>query len=356
MHLSVLQLASISYFIGFIFLFIIRSYDKYDKEPLWRLAVFSFLGGIVAVGVSSVLYAFVHPKLNLTDAVLKVGTVEEFSKLLTLFLLYKIIKKEFDEIVDGIIYVAAVSLGFSVIENIFYAQHAAFPLWLLFKRFLFATVGHISFSVYMGIAFYVHKKVKTNYAGLFLAFLLSTLAHGLYDGLLFNKNLTFLFLPLYFLLILFQFRLLKVSYAYSKMKEAFDLSNFKTLKNNVKTWHCCHCDQNDAKLVGYKNVDLLICHTCDHLMIPKPAFDRLLKFYRPKLNQKLFYQNLHGANEKVVVNQHETIIYNSSQKRFNADFVDLKNWFMNGNQSDLALYHNTLEGRIFYRLGFKYLS
>ena len=356
MNLSVLQLAAISYFIGFIFLLIIRSYDKYDKEPLWRMAVFSFLGGIVAVGVSSVLYSFVHPKLNLTDAVLKIGTVEEFSKLLTLFLLYKIIKKEFDEIVDGIVYVAAVSLGFSVIENIFYAQHASFPLLLLFKRFLFATIGHISFSVYMGIAFYVHKKIKKNYTGLFLAFLLSTLAHGLYDGLLFNKNLTFLFLPLYILLIIFQFRLLKVAYAYSKMKGQFDLSNFKTLKNNVTTWHCCNCDQKDAKLVGYKNVDLLICHTCEHLMIPKPAFDRLLKFYRPKLNRKLFYQSLDASNEKGVVNQQETIVYHPIQKRFNANFIDLKNWFADENKRDLALYHTTLEGRIFYYLGFKYLS
>lgn len=355
MNFSVLQLASISYLIGFLFLLFIRSYDKYDKEPIWRMALFSFLGGIVAVLVSTLLYAFIHPKFNLTDAIFKIGTVEEFSKLLSLFVLYKIIKKEFDEIVDGIIYVAAISLGFSVIENIFYAQAAPHPYLLLLKRFLFATVGHISFSVYMGIAFYVHKKIKKNYTGLFLSFLLSTLAHGLYDGLIFNKNLTVLFLPLYFLLIVFQFRLLKVAYAYSKMKQSLDLKHFKILKNKVQTINCCHCQQNDAKLIGFNNIEMMLCQSCEHLMISQTAFNKLLKFYRPKLNRKQFFNNLKNIGKVVAVNPQQTLIYHFGKGRFNAKLSDLKDWFTTENKRDLKLYHQSLEGRIFYHLGFKYL-
>ncbi len=356
MKISVLQIIIISYLVGFGFLLLIRSYDKYDKEPLWRMILLSFFGGFVSIMASSLLYVLVHPQLNFTDAILKVGTVEEFSKLLTLFVLYKIFRKEFDEIVDGIIYVAAVSLGFSVIENIFYAQHAAFPVSLLFKRFLFATVGHISFSVYMGIAFYVHKKIRKNYVGLFLSFVLATLAHGLYDGFLFNRDLTVFFLPLYFLLIIFQFRLLHVAYAYSKMKGQLRYNDLKVLNNNTGDLSCCNCLQNDTKLTKFKKAEISICNNCNHLIISKKDFNRLLKYYRPKLNRKTFFKMLDIKGQKVALNKEATIIFHTDKERLNTGFEDLNDWLYYENKKDLKKYHRTLEGRIFYHLGFKYLS
>ncbi len=351
-----LLLAVLSYLIGFIFLLFIRSYDKYDKEPLWRMLLLSFFGGIVSVLITSFLYAFIHPKLNLADAVFKIGTVEEFSKLLTLFILYKIIRKDFDEIVDGIVYVAAVSLGFSVIENFFYAQHAAFPVPILFKRFLFATVGHISFSVYMGIAFYVHKKIRKNFSGLLLSFVLATLAHGLYDGFLFNENLTIFFLPLYILLIYFQFRLLKVAYAYSKMKENFRYDRFKIENTNLNTLQCCNCKQNDTRLTKFNKTEIYICNNCNHLIISKHFFSRLLKYYRPKLNRKLFFNSLEFEGGHKLLNRDKRLVYHVLEERLNAEFEAFKNWLDNENFRDLKKYHQTFEGQIFYQLGFKYLN
>lgn len=356
MRFSIIQLAAISYFVGFVFLLLIRSYDKYDKEPLWRMILLSFFGGIVSVMVSSFLYAFVHPKYNLTDAILKIGTVEEFSKLAALFILYKIISQEFDEIVDGIIYVAAVALGFSVIENVFYAQHASFPLTVLFKRFLFATVGHISFSVYMGIAFYIHKKVRKNYSGLFLSFILATLAHGLYDGFLFNRNLTVLFIPLYIFLIISQFRLLKVAYAYSKLKNSFGGIHYKTVKHNNNTLQCCNCFENDTRQMHLKKNKISVCNNCNHVIISKNTFNRLLKYYRPKLNRKTFFNTIEFQGKQVPLNKDKTVIYHNHKERLNADFNDFKEWLRYENKRDLKKYHQTLEGRVFYQLGFKYLN
>ena len=353
--MNYLQLVAIAYFIGFVFLLLIRFYDKYEKEPLWRMILLSFFGGIVSILVSTILYTFIHPKFNLTDAILKVGTVEEFSKILTLFILYKIIRKEFDEIVDGIIYVAAVSLGFSVIENIFYAQHATFPLALLFKRFLFATVGHISFSVYMGIAFYVHKKIRKNYTGLLLSFILSTLAHGLYDGFLFNKSLIGLFLPLYIFLVVLQFRLLHVAYAYSKKKGYFG-SNQKVLAENENNLQCCHCQHNDTRLIRFDNTKIPVCNNCNHLIISGKNFNRLLKFYRPKLKRKIFLKSLNYKGKKVALNKEKTIIFHTYKGRINTEYADFRDWLYNENKRDLKEYHNTFEGRIFYHLGFKYLT
>ncbi len=350
---NLLTLGLLSYFIGFLFLLFIRSYDKYDKEPLWRLVLFSFIGGLVAIGVSTVLYGLIHPKYNLTDAILKVGTVEEFSKLATLFILYKLIKKEFDEIVDGIIYIAAISLGFSVIENIFYALHAPHPFGVLFKRFLFATIGHISFSVYMGIAFYVHKKIHKNYLGLFWAFMIATLAHGFYDGFIFNKNLTYLFLPLYILLIIFQFRLLKVAYTYSKMKADLIFSNLNP-KNRTEKISCCHCNHQESKIYDFKNARILICENCQNAIIPRKDFNKLLQFFRPKLNRKAYFKNLSFIEHPVYIDKGLT--YYADKQRFNANMDDLSVWLKSENVKDLHIYNQTLEGRIFQQLGFKYLS
>lgn len=355
MNMNLFFLASISYLIGFVFLLIIRSYDKYEKEPLGRLVLFSFLGGIVSVLVSSCLYFFVHPAYTFTDAILKVGTVEEFSKLATLFLLYKIIRKDFDEIVDGIIYTAAIALGFSVIENIFYAINADYSYTLLLKRFLFATIGHMAFSVYLGIAFYVHKKINRNFLGLFVAFILSTLAHGFYDGVLFNKHLTFLFIPVYLLLIYYQFRLLKVAYAYSRMKTKLNFENLNKQKKNLKL-ECCHCRHDRAEVYRLKDIDIAICENCGNTMIYESDFNKILKFYRPKLNRKQFFNFLNKSLDFLDDHSDQVIYYHNSKQRFNTNLTSLRDWLQEQNTADLVKYHQTVEGRIFKQLGFKYLK
>jgi len=351
-----IELAVLSYFIGFLFLLYIRSYDKYDKEPLGRLVLFSFLGGIISTTVTSFLYFFVNPHFTLFDAIFKVGVVEEFSKLLTLFLLYRLIKSEFDEIVDGIIYVAAISLGFSVIENIFYAMRAAHPHTLLAQRFIFATVGHISFSVYMGIAFYIHKKIKPNYKGLSLAFILAVLAHGFYDGVLFESQLNIFFMPVYMLLIYFQFRLLKVAYAYSQMKQKFSLNNMELIHRD-KHLHCCNCGMNTVDVYRFnKKITIHVCQHCNNAIVQQGAFDKILKYFRPKLERKIFFKNLHYIKHNLILNHNETAIYHPREKRLNADITDLNQWLVKENKKDLRAYAKTLEGKIFHLLGFDMLK
>jgi len=350
-----LELAFLSYFIGFLFLLYIRSYDKYDKEPLGRLVLFSFLGGIISTTVTSFLYFFVNPHFTLFDAIFKVGAVEEFSKLVALFWLYKLIKSEFDEIVDGIIYVAAISLGFSVIENIFYAIRATHPHTLLLQRFFFATVGHISFSVYMGIAFYIHKKIKPNYGGLFLAFLLAMLAHGLYDGMLFEPQFNIFFIPVYLLLIYFQFRLLKVAYAYSQMKQKFSVNNMQLIRKD-KHMHCCNCGENTVDEYRFNDMKIYICQNCHNSIIQKSYFDKILKYFRPKLNRKKFFGTFNYSDEIIVLNSKESILYKASKQKLNADVQDLNKWLVNENQKDLRAYAKTIEGKIFHLLGFDMLK
>ncbi len=343
-------IVSISYLVGFLFLLKIRSYDKYDKEPLLKLILLTFFGGILAVVIAIFLYNFIQPEENLKDSILIVGPVEELSKLLALYLLYKIYSKDFDEIVDGIIYIAAVSLGFSVIENIQYSYYSDAPYWTLVFRFLFATIGHIAFSVYMGIAFYIHQKIKKNYLGLLLAFLISVLAHGLYDGFIYTKNLEFLFLIIYLFAIYYLFKLLKVSYAYSKQKKHIK-QILKPKFSNETFFECCNCGSNRINSYMIENNEIFICNQCEHIILDIHSLKPFLRYYRPKFKVKKIFSD----NEYFIKNIKGLDFY-PRFKRFNTNLEQFTHWLKIGNSRDIILYTKSLEGKIFSLLGFRFLK
>ncbi len=346
------SLVLLSYLIGFLYLMLIRKYDIYEKEPVGKLILFSFIGGLVSVSVASLLYLYIHPAENLFDAIFLVGTVEESAKLITFFLLYKLIKKDFDEIVDGIIYIAAISLGFSVVENLFYALESDYPYKILLIRFLTATIGHITFSVYMGIALYIHKKIHPNYTGLILAFILSTLAHGFYDGFIFEPQLNIFFIPLLIMLIIFGFKLLRLAYAYSKMKNRFNIDEFN-LKGR-RDYSCCNCGGSESLQYEFGQQDLLLCKQCDHIIIDEKAFKNLLKYYRPVFDRKKFVKTHFKAGTHYLDDE-KAIFYHSEKGKINSSIDRLQKWFSIQNQKDLENYHKKYTGKIFYYLGFRFL-
>jgi len=345
-------LSLVSYFVGFIYLMLIRHYDIYEKEPIKKLIFFSFLGGIVSISVASIFYFFIHPQQTFYDAIFLVGIIEEFAKLSSFLLLYKFIKKDFDEIVDGIIYMAALSLGFSVIENLFYAIESDYPYKLLALRFLTATIGHISFSIYMGIALYIHKKIHKNYLGIALSFILATLAHGLYDGVIFQPELNMFFIPVFIILVFLSYKLLKIAYAYSKMKKQFSIETFP--KKGSESIDCCHCGGKEGVKYNFKNKTILICETCTHALIEVNTFKTLMKYYRPVSNYKQFTKDYFRPHNGFIDSHHQ-LFYHAKKQKINASPLDLKSWFEKENKRDLDLYHQKFIGKIFYYLGLRFL-
>jgi hypothetical protein len=188
---------------------------------------------------------------------------------------------------------------------------------------------------------------------LFLGFSLATLAHGLYDGFLFEKQWTVFFLPTYLFLIYFQFRLLKLAYAYSQMKRTLHIENLKLLTTDNDLL-CCNCRQNKANKYKFEKIVLFVCQTCENTIMHKNEFDKLLKYFRPKLNRKNFFTNLQYLNG--LVSLYEKTYYHTKKQRLNADLNNLNLWLTNENKKDIYYYHKGFEGRIFYLLGFKYLK
>ncbi len=156
------------------YLFIIWKMDKYDPEPI-KLIAASFLWGAIAAILLSIAGSFLFIQFLRVagfeqtagaTSILIAPTVEEIAK--ALFLLLLITKKDFDNITDGLVYGAAIGLGFGMTENIFYFLTYGTTLhdwlFLVFVRSAFSAVMHaISTAIVGGFfgmakyAFYKHR-------------------------------------------------------------------------------------------------------------------------------------------------------------------------------------------------------
>jgi RsiW-degrading membrane proteinase PrsW (M82 family) len=103
--------------------------DRYEKEPLWLLA-FAFLWGAIPAAVISVLLEFVLDLsimslggesliANLASVSVSAPLVEESAKGIALVGLVLIFTREFDDVLDGIVYGAMIGFGFAFSENLF---------------------------------------------------------------------------------------------------------------------------------------------------------------------------------------------------------------------------------------------
>ncbi|MMZ60657.1 Protease PrsW [compost metagenome] len=163
--------------------------DKYDAEPLHMVIKVFCLGFLIVLpvmivqrglsiwlGDGSFVYAFA----------ISAG-VEEALKWFVLFhMIYN--HTEFDEPYDGILYAAAISLGFATVENVIFAlaSHATISTMLI--RALLPVSGHAMFGVMMG---YYLGRAKFSAGWKSRKFLIYSLVlplfwHGVYDWVLDN--------------------------------------------------------------------------------------------------------------------------------------------------------------------------
>jgi protease PrsW len=113
-------------------LLVVRRLDRNEKEP-WRLVMVSVAWGAI-VSTSLVVWAETiwdsiaartlvpGPALNVSTAY-SAGIWEELAKGVAVLLLYLVMRDEFDDVVDGIVYGAAIGLGFNYMESVTYMTH-----------------------------------------------------------------------------------------------------------------------------------------------------------------------------------------------------------------------------------------
>ncbi|MBN2432719.1 MAG: PrsW family intramembrane metalloprotease [Acidobacteria bacterium] len=104
--------------------------DRYDPEPAWALASAFVWGAGVATLISFVLgsafgrmvgtFTSDAAVIRFMSASISAPVVEEACKGVAVVLFLLLLRREFDGILDGIVYAGVVALGFATVENVIY--------------------------------------------------------------------------------------------------------------------------------------------------------------------------------------------------------------------------------------------
>ncbi len=198
--------------------------DYLDPEP-WGLILKSFIVGVLSVipaGIIERPYASELSRPNnllglLLVTIVVVGVTEETVKFLAAyFSVYR--NKEFNEVMDGIIYVVTAGLGFAAAENLMYTTMFGYKVGVI--RAVVTSLAHAGFSGVVGFFFGMARcnPEKSKFYILY-GLLWGSLLHGVYDFLVISGFINF-FVTM-FLVLLLQIYLARL------IKRAEHISPFK---------------------------------------------------------------------------------------------------------------------------------
>ena len=162
----------VSIFFGFVPMFLFAGFinwlDRYEKEPKVLLGA-AFLWGVLIAGggayiINTVLGLGVYivtgseGATDFATASIIAPIVEESLKGLAVLVVFILFHKEFDSILDGIIYAGITALGFAAIENVLYIYNYGYQqggwagLWqLVFIRVILVGWQHPFYTAFTGI-------------------------------------------------------------------------------------------------------------------------------------------------------------------------------------------------------------
>jgi protease PrsW len=163
--------------------------DEYDSEPISFVLKTFIFGALLVFPLMFIQHVFEVEMVfqsRWLNAFISASLLEEFFKWFILF--YTVYKHlSFDEPYDGIVYGAAVSLGFATVENIFYLFANGFEHAI--GRALLPVSSHALFGVIMGFYFGKSKfSLNKNNTWIVLSLLVPFILHGTYDYILLSKT------------------------------------------------------------------------------------------------------------------------------------------------------------------------
>jgi RsiW-degrading membrane proteinase PrsW (M82 family) len=162
----------VSIFFGFVPMFLFAGFinwlDRYEKEPKVLLGA-AFMWGVLIAGggayiINTVLGLGVYiitgseGATDFATASIIAPIVEESLKGLAVLVVFFLFRREFDSILDGIIYAGITALGFAAIENVLYIYNYGYQeggwsgLWqLVFIRVILVGWQHPFYTAFTGI-------------------------------------------------------------------------------------------------------------------------------------------------------------------------------------------------------------
>jgi RsiW-degrading membrane proteinase PrsW (M82 family) len=119
---------------GLVYLTVPRLLDRFDPEPWYALCGCLLWGALAAVGFSALINTAVVTLAAaaggakfaaFAGAVVSAPFVEEFWKGLGVLGVFLFLRREFDGVIDGIMYATFTAIGFATVENVTYYATAA---------------------------------------------------------------------------------------------------------------------------------------------------------------------------------------------------------------------------------------
>lgn len=275
----------LSAIIGIIIIAWIRSFDIYEKETFIAMLWAFIAGGVTSVMVALGIYEFLRlfgiedeVISNTLGSILVIGPVEEFAKLTGLVVVFSLIRKQFNELTDGIIYMSCVALGFSIIENFFYANAGDGNQYLLVFRAFISTPAHISFSVIIGYAWYRYKRENKPFGTVILALAIASLLHGIFDALAFSLWFNLLLLVYLWLILWQSLRLVQYTNVVSPFRPAFTALFDTPAGVTAEEIECPYCGSR-AHREFFRNSFFTACR-CDSCGYHIASRNDIRKIYR----------------------------------------------------------------------------
>lgn len=170
--------------------------DRYEAEPA-RLLAFAFAwGAFVATFISVVLNTSSTQLIRAAggapgaEAVLVAPVVEESTKGLAVLLLFWFRRREFDGVVDGIVYAGMAGIGFAFVENILYLGRSfaddggSSTAATFVVRCIFSPFAHPLFTAATGIGIGVAAATRSRLLKVVapvVGFVVAVLLHGAWN-------------------------------------------------------------------------------------------------------------------------------------------------------------------------------
>ena len=192
-------------FFGFVPMFLFAAFvnwlDRYEKEPKLLLGAALLWGVVIAGGGAFILntaFGIGIYAITGSESVADAGTtsivapiIEEALKGLAVLVVFLLFRKEFDSVLDGIVYGAITAMGFAAIENVLYIYRNGFQeagwegFWtLVVVRVFLVGWMHPFFTAFTGIGLAIARMSRNTLVKIIAApagYIVAVMAHAFHN-------------------------------------------------------------------------------------------------------------------------------------------------------------------------------
>jgi RsiW-degrading membrane proteinase PrsW (M82 family) len=177
--------------------------DRFEKEPKFLLGGVFVWGAVVAVVAAIVAQVVLEGAFHavtgskgaasLAGATLFAPLTEEALKAFAVFIVFAVFRREFDSVLDGIVYAGVAALGFAATENVLYLYNEGYAkngsqglLSLFFLRVVMGAWDHPFYTAFTGIGLALCRLAPSLAIKLVMpvtGYVLAVFFHGVHNGL-----------------------------------------------------------------------------------------------------------------------------------------------------------------------------